>query len=540
MDENNLSQSDWRDALNSLGELEEEVQTPAAKPVPMGDTQPVPEIPKAVSEETSELDRILRELKEMELEQAPQASSSTEPEIFKDDDFRAAFGEGEELMHVFSDEPMPSLSSDAPAKEKQDEKAIQDENEREEEGPVEKGRPKRKKGYGLFGLPHLAATAIWIILILTIGISIGRLGWMCASDVLALGREPISEDVIIVIEEGDTLDDIATKLQEAKLIKYPGIFKLYAKFTKANEKIKVGSHTFFSVNEFKESIVYDYMALVAVMSPSGKQLEVVEDLRIPEGYTCAQIFKLLEEKGVCKAEELEDYVATMHLTEEGEEPNPLTQYWFLEGVNWGDKYSLEGYLFPDTYDFYVNDDPEHVIKKMLDGFDHAFTDVMHANLEKVEGYTIRELIIIASMIEKEAASASESFTVSSVIFNRLNDPAKYPYLNIDATIVYALGGKSELTEEDLKIDHPYNTYTNKGLPPGPISNPSQNSIAAAITPEETFKKDANGDLVLDKNGNPTRIYYYYYVLNPETNLHKFSQTLEEHNKFIESLKKENQ
>lgn len=538
MDENNLPQSDWRDALLSLQELEEEEVTPATSAVPLGDTQPIAQVTDAASGETSELDRIMRELQNMELDQTAPVSSNTETEIFKDDDFRAAFGEGEELMNVFSDEPMSAISADTPAEEEEIAKADQSKNEREEEGPVEKGRPKRKKGYGLFGLPHLAATAIWIVIILTIGIAIGRLGWMCASDVLALGREPINATV--TIESGDSIDVIAEKLKEAGLIKYPGIFKFYADFTKANEKIKAGEYTFYSVNEFNETIVYDYMALVAVMSPSGNAQAIVDDLRIPEGYTCAQIFKLLEEKGVCKAEDLEKYVADLHLPEEGEEPNPLTQYWFLEGVNWGDKYSLEGYLFPDTYDFYVNDDPERVIKKMLEGFDHSFTDVMRENLEKVEGYTIREIIIIASMIEKEAASSSESFTVSSVIFNRLNNPTKYPYLNIDATLLYYLG-KQELTDEDLKdTTNPYNTYTNKGLPPGAISNPSRNSIAAAITPEETYEKDENGEVKLDKNGKPTRIYYYYYALNPATNLHKFSVTLEEHNKFLESLKKEAQ
>ena len=532
MDENNLPESDWRDILKSL-ELEED-QVSAETAVPMGDTQPIPQMPKA--DETSELDRILRELKDMELEQTNAVSSNTETEIFKDDEFRSAFGEGDELLNVFSDDMTPPAPADEPAKEESTQKPEKCENENQEEGPVEKGRPKRKKGEGLFGLTHLAATAIWLIIILTIGISIGHLGWMCASDVLALGREPV--EATIVIENGDTWDDVAIKLKEAGLIKYPGLFKLYVKFT--DKSFVPGEHDFFAINEQNEAIVYDYMALVEVIRPSGNVLEVVEDLRIPEGYTCAQIFKLLEEKGVCKAKELEEYVASLHLPEEGEEPDPMTQYWFLEGVNWGDKYSLEGYLFPDTYDFYVNDSPERVIRKMLEGFDHAFTDIMHSNLDQVEGYTIREIIIIASMIEKESASSSESFTVSSVIFNRLAKPTEYPYLNIDATIVYALDGKTELTKEDLAIDHPYNTYINKGLPPGPISNPSQNSIAAALTPEETYEKDENGDLILDKNGDPKRVYYYYYALNPATNLHKFSKTLKEHEAFLESLKKEGQ
>lgn len=469
-----------------------------------------------------ELERIMQEvLSEVRAEEEAARKATVpepqpvaaEPEIFKDDEFRAAFGEGESLSQIFNDNypaatPVPPVEPEVEAAPEQE---ID-----EEEPPVEKGRPQRKKGSGLFGLPHLAATAVWLLIIFVIGTSIGVLAWRCASDVLALGREPITASV--TIENGDDIDTIAKKLQDAGLIEYPGIFKFYASITDAQKKIKPGTYNFSAVNEDNETIVYDYMALVSVMSPSGNRLTVVDDLRIPEGYTCAQIFKLLEEKKVCTAKELEEYVASISPDASAEGTNPVPDYWFLEGVKWGDKYSLEGYLFPDTYDFYENDDPARVIKKMLDGFDNAFTDVMHSKLEQVDGYTFRELMIIASMIEKESASNAESFTVSSVIFNRLNNPAQYPYLNIDATLIYYLG-KQELTDEDLTDEtNPYNTYTHKGLPPGPISNPSQNSIAAALDPENTG--------------------YFYYAYDPATKLHHFSKTYAEHLAFLESLKKE--
>lgn len=394
--------------------------------------------------------------------------------------------------------------------------------------PLEKGRPKRKQGYGLFGLPHLAATAVWLAIILAIGVSIGRMVWICAADVLALGREPIS--VTISIAEDDDIYDVANKLKEAGLIRYPGLFKLYADITDAMEDIRPGTYTLNppDAEEDQKNIVYDYMALVSVMSPHSPAQVVVSDLRIPEGYTCAQIFQLLEEKKVCTAAELETYVASLDAAS--------LDYWFLEGVQWGDKYSLEGYLFPNTYDFYENDKPERVIRKLLDSFEANFTAVMKADLEALNDrlaemyrkngygnsfiethkYTIREVIIIASMIEKETANNLESFTVSSVIYNRLTDPNNYPFLNIDATLVYALGGKSDLTEEDLKLDHPFNTYTNPGLTPGAISNPSQNSIAAALDPSDTT--------------------FYFYAFDPSTGEHHFSSTYQEHLDFLASLK----
>lgn len=427
----------------------------------------------------------------------------TAPSEFRDDEFRDTFGEGDVLNEIFSDlsaaqppepqpEPTPEPETPAPQPEPED--------------PLEKGRPKRRSGYGLLGIPHILSTAIWLAIILVIGITVGRMAWLCASDVLAFDRDPIS--VVITVDEGDSIEDIANKLKDAGLIRYPRLFQKYAELSKASSRIKPGTYSLNSPEELlpEQYLVYDYKALVEVLSPHSSGLVVVEDLRIPEGYTCAQIFKLLEEKKVCTVAQLEEYAAS------GE----LDNYWFLEGVTRGDKYCLEGYLFPNTYDFYENDDPRRVLEKMLDAFDASFTDVMEAKLEALEGYTIRDVIIIASMIEKETASSLESFTVSSVIYNRLRKPNEYPFLNIDATIVYALGGKAELTEEDLKLDSPYNTYTNKGLPPGPISSPSQNSIAAALDPEETN--------------------YHYYALDPATQKHHFSVTYDEHRAFLESIK----
>ena len=434
---------------------------------------------------------------------APTDTTSPLPSAeFRDDDFRDTFGEGEILDQIFSDQPLPSSPPGAPFSDPEPEEAP------DEEAPQEKGRPKRRSGYGLLGLPHILSTAIWLMIILMIGVTVGRMIWLCAADVLAFGRDPIS--VTITIDQDDDIDDVAQKLQDAGLISYPDLFKLYADLSDAMDGIRPGTYTLNSPEDVEpdQMIVYDYMALVSALSPHSSGLTVVEDLRIPEGYTCAQIFQLLEDNGVCTVAQLEAYAAN------GE----LDDYWFLEGVARGDKYCLEGYLFPNTYDFYENDDPERVLEKMLDAFDASFTDVMKEKLEGLDGYTIREVVIIASMIEKESANDLESFTVASVIYNRLADPDAYPYLNIDATIVYALGGKSDLTEEDLKLDSPYNTYTNRGLPPGPISSPSQNSIAAALDPEDTS--------------------YYYYVFDPSTGEHHFSKTYAEHLAFLESLKED--
>ena len=362
------------------------------------------------------------------------------------------------------------------------------------ERPPRKGRPKRKKGEGLLGIPNMLATVVWLALILAIGVTAGRMLWVCAADVLAFGRE--DKPVTITIYESDTMDDIIEKLYNGGLIRYRSLFKLYADISDAEEDIDPGIYDL--------NTRYDYHALVNLMSTSSSRT-VVEGVLIPEGYSCRQIFALLEEKRVCTAQDLAAYAAN----------GDLKDYWFLENVERGQEYCLEGFLFPDTYDFYKNSTPREVLEKLLDNFDYRFDEEMRAQIETLNAnvtggnYGIREVTIVASLIEKEAAAPSEAPAIAGVIYNRLfrweGTPA---YLNIDASIVYALNGKSDLTREDLQVDSPYNTYTHTGLTPTPISNPGLSSLRAALNPE--FHN------------------YYYYVLNPETGMHTFSTTYEEH------------
>ena len=395
-----------------------------------------------------------------------------------------------------------------------------------EEAPVRKVRPRHKKGYGLFGIPHILSTVIWLAIVLVIGVSLGRTLWVCAADVLAFGREDRTYSVTITSE--DTMESIAEKLKQTGLIKYPQLFLLYSDLTKAEEDIEPGTYTLNSL--------YDYHALVKSMNNYSSARQVVTVV-IPEGYTCAQIFALLEEKGVCAAADLEAYAA------EGE----IKDYWFLEGIERGDKYCLEGYLFPDTYQFYVGDSAGRVLGKLLGdnvgGFEVRFTDMMQEKLAelnarlskmmKSNGYnqayidahqmTIRDVVIVASMIEEETTGADQ-YDISSVIYNRLTNAGKFPYLNIDATIIYALGGNVDpetgdvmpLTAEDLKLDHPYNTYVYKGMIPGPITNPGIASLLAALDPNDTN--------------------YHFYVYNPETGKHIFAKTAAEHDKNVAYVK----
>ena len=378
------------------------------------------------------------------------------------------------------------------------------------ERPARKGRPKRKKGEGLFGIPHMLVTAVWLAIIVMVGVTLGRMLWICAAEVLAFGKE--DKVVTVTVYESDTIEDITEKLYDAGLIRYPGLFKLYADLAVDEGEIDPG---IWDLNTR-----YDYHALVNFMNTSSTRA-IIEDLLIPEGYTCQQIFELLEEHKVCTAKDLEAYAAS------GE----LKEYWFLEGVERGKGNCLEGFLFPDTYDFYKNSSPREVLEKLLDTFDYRFNEEMEAQISSLNDhlaelmrkdgrseetiaaslFDVRDVVIVASLIEKETASNDESYTIASVIYNRLFNWGSTPaFLNIDASIIYAQGGFSEVI--DTGIDNPYNTYKFTGLTPGPIANPGLASLKAALDPASTN--------------------YYFYVLNPATGKHQFSTTLAEHEGYV--------
>ncbi len=386
-----------------------------------------------------------------------------------------------------------------------------------ESEPEEKGRPKLKKGYGLFGIPHIVSTIVWLGIILVVGVSLGHMIWACCSDLMAFGKP--DKAITITITEKDNIEDISQKLADAGLISHPNLFKTFATLTHKDEEIDPGTYT---LNSY-----FDYNAMINGMqqyTPSRKTVTLL----IPEGYTCAQTFRLLEENGVCDAEDLEIHAAG------GE----LKEYWFLEGVPRGSKYCLEGYLFPDTYEFYLDSEPQQVLEKMLDGFNYRFTDIMKEDLKVMQeryasmmssrGYssdyiaanplTLHQVVTLASIIEKETANNSESYDIASVFYNRLTNP-NYPTLGSDATVHYAIGDYygeiEELTASHLATESPYNTRKNGGLPPGAICNPGTYSLYAALDPNDTS--------------------YYFFVYDPSIYMHRFAHTESEHNQNVSRL-----
>jgi len=295
-------------------------------------------------------------------------------------------------------------------------------------------------------------------------------------------------------EEGNTYTVASTdirlitdQLAREGLIEYKFLFRLYAMFSNADRKIVAGTY------ELNTSM--DYRALVVNMGPSSATRQTI-DVTIPEGYTVEQIFQLLENKGVSTVDKLKDMAANWNY-----------KWSFLQEIPLGDYRRLEGYLFPDTYTFYLGEDPKYVLNKMLLRFDQQMYEYYDQFTEESD-YSLHDIVIIASLIEKET-DGTDYRTIASVIYNRLNNPAAETagFLQIDAALTYINGGRVP-TAADKQLDSPYNTYLYKGLTPSPITNPGMASLYAALDPENTR--------------------YYYYALNPATGLHEFSRTYDEH------------
>lgn len=422
------------------------------------------------------------------------------------------------IEEIMSSTPDPAaVFVDTEEEEPIDESSDLPEEAEADDTPLPKGRPKWKKGYGLLGIPHIIATAIWLAITLAIGVSLGRVLWVCCADVMAFGKPQVTG--YITVTEEDDIESISRKLADANLIRYPGLFQKFAEITEKDERIQEG------VYELGSHLDYNAMINGMIYSDLG-QNEV--EITFPEGYNCAQFFRLLEENEICSVADLEEYAAN------GE----LGDYWFLEGVERGDKYCLEGYMAPDTYRFYTDSDPADVLDKFLREFDDRFTDIMKEDLEIMQGryasllenqgydsdyiaehtLTLHQALTVASIVERETSSDAESYDIASVFYNRVTNPDILT-MGSDATVYYAIGDylreKSELDQSDLESDSPYNTRKAIGIPPGPICNPGVYSLYAALDPNDTN--------------------YHYFIFDTVTQEHLFSETYEEHLQKAEEL-----
>ena len=303
--------------------------------------------------------------------------------------------------------------------------------------------------------------------------------------------------IVIDIPENATTADVGKILKKAGVIEYPGIFKLYANYRIDKRSYLTGEYL---PGEHIVNPMMNYDKLLDRLSDYKRDVSGTVRITIPEGLTVNETLDLLQQKGVGRKadykEALQEFVYEYDFIT-GLTADKLSEHRFDTNTS----YRLEGYLFPDTYDFYLNENPVSAIDKFLANFDKKFEEEYYTRAAEL-GFTVDEIIILASMIEKEGNNPSDYYYISSVFHNRLKS-SEYPYLNSDATLQYALSERKGLYDLDTSIDHPYNTYKYRGLPPGPICNPGVQAIDAALYPEKTnyyfFYTKKNGETVFSRN-----------------------------------------
>ncbi|MDW0112331.1 endolytic transglycosylase MltG [Sporosarcina saromensis] len=331
------------------------------------------------------------------------------------------------------------------------------------------------------------------IVLLIVGLLSGRAMYKYITEALQ-PVDPNSEEVIEVeIPIGSGLTSIAQTLEKKGIIKDAKIFKYYAKFNNESQ-FQAGSYGLtkaMTLDELIESL------------KTGKVYRTpVFTMTVPEGLTLDQIAKVVEKRTGVKEQAFLDYVNDKNIIADlmNKYPNILSDEILAENV----KYPLEGYLYPATYPFYEEKPSvETVVTTMLDATSANLTPYF-AYLQENEK-TVHWLLTFASLLEREATAKTDRETIASVFYNRMKENMP---LQTDPTVLYALGEhKDRVLFEDLKIQDPYNTYVNTGLPPGPIANAGKSSIEAVVDPSITD--------------------YFYFLADAEGNNH-FAKTYDEH------------
>lgn len=328
---------------------------------------------------------------------------------------------------------------------------------------------------------------IYVVCIFLVSILLALIILFSATDYFGMFRPYNSKNVHF--PNTYTISEISDKLESEGIIRSSFLFKTYAEISGKASLLQSGTYSLDSEMSYHE--------IIKVLK-STKNRSTVK-VTIPEGYSVTKMAELLEKKGVCSSE---DFLAAAN-TE-----NPDFDFADDLPTDKNRLYKLEGYLFPDTYEFYMDDSADSVVKKMLTNFDNRIDDELRESIKK-SGKSIDDIVNLASIIQAETGGSDQMCTVSSVFWNRLNNGYQgNKMLQSDVTVLY---GKNVIlptlgdSEETQKMMDSYSTYTVTGLPEGPINNPGKAAIVAALDPDTTNYYF----FVTDKKGN----YYYARTYN---------------------------
>lgn len=292
---------------------------------------------------------------------------------------------------------------------------------------------------------------------------------------------PGASDKAFTIKKGQSLKDIARNLEDESIISNQTYFTLFTKFRKAEKKLQAGEYL-LSASKSPDQIL-------DILLKGKVQLYRIT---IPEGFTVKDIAGLVEKNNFCSKTAFETLCFDTS---------------FIDSLGIESE-SLEGYLFPDTYFFTRHTSCEDIITAMVTHFKTVFTKEWQEQAKKMN-FSIHDIVILASIIEKETGAASERPLISSVFHNRLK---KNMRLESDPTVIYGIKDfDGNIRRKDLRTLTPYNTYQIKGLPLGPIANPGALSLHAAL--------------------NPAHSEYLFFVSKKDST-HQFSKTIQEHNRAV--------
>lgn len=354
---------------------------------------------------------------------------------------------------------------------------------------------------------HIFGGVVLSLCIIVVSIYLGIFILNAALDYTGIATTEF--EIQIEIPENASTNEIAAILQKNGLITMPKLFEIYSSLSGSDGNYRSGS--------FQLSSAMSYSKLVDALQATGVTKTTVQ-VRIVEGMTAREIGDLLEENSVCRAEDFVQFYE-----------NKMDVYSFEKRVDVSTLkfYQLEGYLFPDTYEFYqvreLLDDPtaavdtksnaEAAAEKIYSNFNSKITKIMYKQMNEM-GFTLDELITLASMVQSEAGTVDDMGNIASVFLNRLNNSDEYPYLQSDVTVFYIRDNikpyYSEIKPSTslATISDAYDTYVCRGIPAGPVCNPGMDAIKAVL--------------------NAPKTNYFYFCADPDTLETYYATTHEEH------------
>lgn len=358
-----------------------------------------------------------------------------------------------------------------------------DDEEYEEAAP--KPKKKRKKRFST----KLAVGLLLTTLIIVVSILLAAFALKTAKELIGHGKNDM--EIVVEIPENAGTADIADILVNEGVIDDAMLFRVVS-------KIK-GTDGFYVAGSHKVNPSMSYGDIIKKLQEDAINEREVADVTFPEGITLVDAAKRLEDKGVCSADE---FIEAFNSASFGYDFEANVKKSTLKF------YKMEGYLFPDTYRFYLDEDPLIVSKKIYKNFNDKMTRDLLGRMEDM-GKSLEETLTLASIVQAEAGDTANMKRVASVFYNRLNNSDEFPLLQSDPTTAYVrdiIIPNSDYVTDNVKTA--YDTYKGAGLPPGPICNPGLDAIKAVLYPAETD--------------------YYYFCSDLETGEFYYAKTLEEH------------